>query len=64
MVVGSCALAYHAGPRYTKVLDIRVNPVPENADRVWRALAEIGGEPVAFLGRADLIRASERESPR
>lgn len=107
LIVGAHALAVHSVPRATGDLDIFIRATPENADRVWRALAKfgaplrdvtredfaspdvvfqigvpparidvitqisgvefdeawpnrvvvpIGGHPVAFLGRDDLIR--------
>lgn len=42
LVVGAHALAYHARPRYTKDLDIFVNPTQENAERVLSALSDFG----------------------
>ena len=56
LVVGAHALAVHGVPRGTQDLDILIDPVPENADRVWQALL-IFGAPVASLGisKADLI---------
>jgi len=42
MIVGAFAVAHHAEPRYTKDLDIWVDGTPENAQRVWRALARFG----------------------
>ena len=42
MVVGAYAVIYYAEPRYTKDLDLWVEPTPENADRVWKALAAFG----------------------
>jgi hypothetical protein len=38
LVVGAHAVAYYAEPRYTKDLDIWVNPTPENSRRVYAAL--------------------------
>lgn len=38
LVVGAHAVAYYAEPRYTKDLDIWVNPTIENARRVYAAL--------------------------
>ncbi len=56
LVVGAHALAVHGVPRGTQDLDILIDPVPENADRVWQALL-IFGAPVASLGisKADLV---------
>jgi len=42
LVVGAYAVGYHSEPRYTKDLDIWVEPTPENAERVWLALARFG----------------------
>jgi hypothetical protein len=42
LVVGAYAVIYYAEPRYTKDLDIWVEPSVENARRVWKALAAFG----------------------
>ncbi len=42
LVVGAYAVAVHGRPRATGDLDIWINPTPENAARVWRALQEFG----------------------
>jgi len=42
LVVGAHALAVHGYPRATVDIDIWIEPTPENADRVWRALAAFG----------------------
>ncbi len=42
LVVGAHALAVHGYPRATVDIDIWVEPTPENAERVWRALASFG----------------------
>lgn len=39
LVVGAHAVSFHAVPRYTKDIDLWVEPTPENAKRVWEALA-------------------------
>ncbi len=39
LVVGAYAVMYHTEPRYTKDLDIWVEPSPENARQVWQALS-------------------------
>ena len=41
-IVGSFALAVHARPRYTKDMDILVDPSPANADALLRALSDFG----------------------
>ena len=38
IVVGAHAVAYHAKPRYTKDVDVLVEPSPENARRLLKAL--------------------------
>jgi len=42
VIVGAHAVAYHAKPRYTKDLDVLVEPSEENAQRVVEALADFG----------------------
>ena len=42
VVVGAHAVAFHAKPRYTKDLDILIEPSVENATRVLAALEEFG----------------------
>ncbi|MBK8101646.1 MAG: hypothetical protein IPK26_31575 [Planctomycetes bacterium] len=42
LIVGGYAVTYHARPRFTKDLDVWVDPTPENAQRVWAALAAFG----------------------
>jgi hypothetical protein len=39
LVVGAHALSVHGVPRATVDLDIWIEPSPENARRVWAALA-------------------------
>ncbi len=52
LVVGAHALAAHGVPRATVDLDVWVDPVPENARRVWRALSEFGA-PLKSLNIAE-----------
>lgn len=42
LIVGAFALAYFGRPRYTKDLDIWVDPAGDNPTRVFRALATFG----------------------
>jgi hypothetical protein len=42
LVVGGYAVMLYTEPRYTKDLDLWVEPGPENASRVFRALAAFG----------------------
>lgn len=61
LVVGAHALAVHGYPRATVDIDIWVEPTPENAERVWRALASFGaplddlGVHVQDLTRLDVV---------
>lgn len=52
LVVGAHAVAFHAEPRFTKDLDIWVEPSPENASRVTAALRAFGA-PVSDVSEAD-----------
>ncbi|MBI3099145.1 MAG: hypothetical protein HYY93_13020 [Planctomycetes bacterium] len=42
LIVGAFAFSYHARPRYTKDIDFWVEPSPENALRVLRAIRDFG----------------------
>lgn len=42
LVVGAYAVVYYTQPRYTKDLDIWVDPSQENARRIYNALGEFG----------------------
>lgn len=42
LVVGGYAVAFHGHPRYTKDLDIWIQPTLENAQKVIQALAAFG----------------------
>ena len=53
IVVGAHALAAHGHVRATKDLDVWVRPSPENATRVYRALAEFGA-PLTDIEERDL----------
>lgn len=55
VVVGGQAFGFHAQPRYTKDSDVFVNPDPENARRVYRALAAFGA-PLENLTVEDLSK--------
>jgi hypothetical protein len=48
VVVGGHAVAFHGHPRATKDLDVLVRAHPENARRVYRALAAFGAPLAAF----------------
>lgn len=53
LVVGAHAVIYYTVPRYTKDLDIWIDPSPENAARAYRALAEFGA-PLTGIAVEDL----------
>lgn len=53
LVVGAYAVASHGLPRATGDLDLWVRCDPENARRVWKALAKFGA-PVSQLTESDL----------
>ncbi|GMU62902.1 MAG: hypothetical protein AMXMBFR34_46650 [Myxococcaceae bacterium] len=42
LVVGGYAVMHHSEPRYTKDLDVWVEPSRANAERVFRALKRFG----------------------
>ena len=42
LVVGGYAVAFHGQPRFTKDIDVFVEPSPENAERLLTALADFG----------------------
>jgi hypothetical protein len=48
VVVGGYAVAFHGHPRATKDLDVLVQAKPENAARVYRALAAFGAPLSSF----------------
>jgi predicted nucleotidyltransferase len=52
LIVGAHAIAFHAEPRYTKDLDLWVEPSPANAARVWAALLNFGA-PLKGVQLAD-----------
>lgn len=53
LIVGAYAVAWYAEPRFTKDLDVWVDPAPDNAARVWSALARFGA-PLGRLSAAEL----------
>ncbi len=52
LVVGAYAMAAHGCPRSTGDIDFWVRPTPENALRVWNALASFGA-PMAEIDIED-----------
>jgi len=47
-IIGAYAVAFYVKPRYTKDLDILVEPSNENARKVLRALEEFGFEELSI----------------
>ncbi len=56
LVAGAHAVIYHTEPRYTKDLDVWINPTPENAGRAHRALMRFGA-PLRGVSVADFCDA-------
>lgn len=52
LVVGAHAVIFYAEPRYTKDLDIWINPTIENAKKLWKALERFGA-PLLDISLSD-----------
>lgn len=57
-IIGSFALAFYARPRYTKDLDILVEPTQQNARKILAALNEFGFGELA-LSEDDFIEPEQ-----
>lgn len=55
LIVGGLAFIFHAKPRYTKDIDLWVDPEPENVERANRALAEFGSPALLVVEKPDEI---------
>ncbi len=55
MVVGGYAVMLYTEPRFTKDLDIWVESTPDNAQKVFRALAEFGA-PLAGMNPSEFAQ--------
>ena len=53
LLVGGHAVAFHGEPRFTKDLDVWIDPAPKNAEAVFRALDAFGA-PLDTLRVQDL----------
>ena len=42
LIVGAHAVIFYAEPRYTRDIDLWVNPTKENVDSLWNALVKFG----------------------
>jgi hypothetical protein len=56
LLVGAYAMAVHGVPRATGDIDLWVRTSPENASRIWNALAKFGA-PVSNVSVHDLAAA-------
>ncbi len=54
LVVGAYAVIFHTEPRYTKDLDIWIDPTRKNAQKVYQALKSFGA-PLQALTLEDLM---------
>jgi len=55
LIVGGLAFIYHAKPRFTKDLDVWVDPAPNNLEKANQALAEFGSPDLLDIDRRDSI---------
>lgn len=61
LIVGGYAVSFHAQPRSTKDIDLLIKPDDENAQAVYRALAQFGAPlrpltPKDFAARGSFFR--------
>jgi len=42
LIVGAHAVIFYAEPRYTRDIDLWINPTKENVDSLWNALVKFG----------------------
>ena len=55
LVVGAYAVTHYSRPRFTKDLDVWIDPAPGNARRTWDALGAYGA-PIRDIAPADLSK--------
>lgn len=55
LIVGAHAVSFYSEPRYTKDMDIWIDPTPENAEKVYKALQKFGA-PTKNLRVEDLTK--------
>ena len=55
LIIGGLAFVYHAKPRFTKDIDVWVDPEPENLSRANAALADFGSPYLLNLSDTDEI---------
>ena len=56
LIVGAHAVVFYTQPRYTKDIDLWVNPSPTNAQKVWKALL-LFGAPLKKIKAEDFTRS-------
>ena len=56
LVIGAHAVIFYAEPRYTKDLDLWVNPTSANAAKVWTVLSRFGA-PLTGVSEEDFANA-------
>lgn len=55
LIIGGLAFIFHAKPRFTKDIEVWLDPEPGNLSRASDALAEFGSPHLLDLSRADEI---------
>ena len=55
LIIGGLAFIYHAKPRFTKDIDVWIDPEPDNLARANAALADFGSPYLLNLSDADEI---------
>jgi hypothetical protein len=55
LIVGGLAFIFHAKPRYTKDIDLWIDPDPANVDRANLALSEFGSPALLTVDQPDEI---------
>ena len=57
LIIGGLAFIYHAKPRYTKDLDLWIDPATENVNRANKALAEFGSpQLLEYQNRLEILQ--------
>ena len=54
LLAGAHAVMQYAEPRFTKDIDVWIDPTPENARRVWKALMRFGA-PLEGIAEGDFV---------
>lgn len=51
LIVGSFAFSYYAEPRFTKDIDIFVEPTEENAKKILKTLTDFGFKSISLISK-------------